>query len=93
MTTERGRTTAQAKDRENRLKIEKEGQMLSKTERIYETTRKINSGNQRQRERTKKEEQRKSKTERIDERTRKNDSGSQRQRESTKERRTAEIKD
>ena len=34
LTKQRGRTTAEAKDRENGMKIEKEGQMIPKTERM-----------------------------------------------------------
>ena len=51
MTKERGRSTAEAKDRENLLK--KEEQRKSKTETFDEIARKNDSGKQRQRESTK----------------------------------------
>ena len=53
MTKERGGTTVEAKDRQNGLKKEKERQWKPMTERMHETVRKKDSGNQRQREWTK----------------------------------------
>ena len=50
MTKEQGRKTAEARDRVNGLKIEEEGQIKLKTEIIDETTRKNESGSQRQKE-------------------------------------------
>src|SRR5688572_15690224 len=53
LTKERGGTTAEAKDRKNGLKNEKEQQLKPKTELMDETERKKNCGNHRQGELTK----------------------------------------
>ena len=53
MTKERGGTTAEAKDKENRAYEEKEGQWKLKIQRVELKKRKKYRGNQRQREVTK----------------------------------------